>query len=836
MKRTMRATAQRTLASVLTAALVALAAVIGVAAPASAAGPALSVSDAPRAGGTVTVTASGFAAAHPGVYIGLGPAGLPGFYAGSASLTEIVWVAPDNADGTGDAGRTARMNADGSFSVEFATPARSEGASLAVYTSKAHGQGFADPSQNVAQTIEWEASPAVATTTTLSASPASALIEGAEATLTATVAPPAAGTVTFTDGGSTLGSAPVENGVASLATTALAAGSRSLAASFTPADSAAHAGSASAPLAYTVTPKPTEPEPQPEPEAPRVPKLTLSTSSGLDPAGQEITVTGTGYDPAQPIYLTTCSDRPLTEVDFAFISAGCTSGAKLVTSHPTRPSMVPFAADGSFQTTLLVTPRGEATAVYTIADHTAPTDRSQDARAAVSFAAPAPVEPEPQPEPDQPAKPGVTVTPAADLDPARENVLTITGTGFTGPGAASGAYVLFGETSVWSGQGALPSGGWIAQAHVPATAITGGRFTVQLTVPTGALDASRSYHVATSAAHRLSATDRSLDTFAAVTVAQPSQPFVAFPASPNVQPGAVLEIVGGGFAPGDVVTAVANSEPITIGTATADGSGRVSFSWTVPTSFAAGPHTLELSVGGAVAASAPFTVVAAIMPPTAAAPEAPAAPSCLARAVSGATLQWGVKESFRSYITGPIAKGEISGGWSSGSGAYSTENDRGRASFGGSVHYTGHGGLLDVTLSNPRVQITGAHTASVILNVQSRGFNGSADVNATGVVFATLALPAADSAGDSIAWNGAAATLTAAGAEAFAGFYAAGDALDAVSISLPLGAVVPCDGSTDATLAATGGDAPLDTVWLGAGALLIGALAISLARRRRTAA
>ncbi|WP_159501372.1 HtaA domain-containing protein [Microbacterium sp. 18062] len=427
--------------------------------------------------------------------------------------------------------------------------------------------------------------------------------------------------------------------------------------------------------------------------------------------------------------------------------------------------------------------------------------------------------------------PTITVSPSADLDPAVTNVLTVDGTGFTGAAAVNGAYVLFGETSVWDGSGPLPSAGWIAQAWVQPGQITDGAFTTTLTVPAGTLDPAKSYQVATSAAHGLSQTDRSLDTFAPVTVAQPTAPYVAFPLGSSVQQGQTLNVTGGGFAPGAVVTAVANSTPVTIGTATASAAGIVGFSWTVPAAFETGAHTLELSVDGAVVASAPFTVTAATVVP---AEETPAAASCVAQAVSGASIQWGVKESFRNYINGPIANGSISGGWGSGSGAYSTETDRGRVSYGGSIHYTGHSGLLDLTLSNPRIQVNSATSASLILNVQSKGYNGSPDVNASGVVFATLSLPAASESSSSISWSNASATLTAAGAEAFAGFYTAGTALDPVSFSFPLGAEVPCDSTTDGNLAATGGTASLDGVWLGAGLLALGALLVVVRRRRLT--
>lgn len=120
------------------------------------------------------------------------------------------------------------------------------------------------------------------------------------------------------------------------------------------------------------------------------------------------------------------------------------------------------------------------------------------------------------------AGPAVTVTPSHDLDPAAAHTLTVHGTGFTGDGAASGVYVGIGETTVWSGGAPLPHTGWLAFTWVPATSLVSGAFTTTLDVPAGALDPARSYHVVTSAAHALSATDRSLDTLTPVTVAQPA--------------------------------------------------------------------------------------------------------------------------------------------------------------------------------------------------------------------------------------------------------------------------------------------------------------------------
>jgi hypothetical protein len=203
--------------------------------------------------------------------------------------------------------------------------------------------------------------------------------------------------------------------------------------------------------------------------------------------------------------------------------------------------------------------------------------------------------------------------------------------------------------------------------------------------------------------------------------------------------------------------------------------------------------------------------------------------------VSGASIDWGVKESFRSYVTGSVANGAINGGWGTGAGAFNTEADRGRVSFGGSVHYTGHGGALDMTLSNPRIQINNASSASLILNVQSKGFNGSPDTNASGIVFATLSLPQAQESANRVTFSGASATLTSAGAQAFAGFYEAGTALDSVTFSLPLGAEVPCDAATDNALASTGNAAPTGALWLGVGVIAFGGMLLVAVRRRQRA-
>ncbi len=575
----------------------------------------------------------------------------------------------------------------------------------------------------------------------------------------------------------------------------------------------------------TITPTPT-------------PAVSLSKESGLAAAGEAITVAGSGFVPNAPA--TDATRRPLLgKFGGAYIEFGYYAGetwaaasskwavaaADVDTIGGVAKGAVAVAADGSFSVDLQAAkpadaPEGARFGVRTYAGggaSYAPFNRFIE----VTFAS---ATPEPQPTAD----PKVTVTPGIDLDPNAANTLTIKGSGFTGPGAANGAYVVFGTKAQWAPGSKPGQGAWIAQAHVPN--VVAGAFTTTLTVPVGSLVPGTEYQVATFAAHGLSQSDRSLDTSTTVTV----QDVVVKPAInlsiDTVQQGGELTVRGAGLQAGKTAVVTVNSDPYELGRATVGGDGRFSVTGTLPASFATGSHTVTVAVDGVVLASAPLTVAAAILPT---AVETPQAESCTARAVSGASISWNVKERFRSYVQGSIANGSYSINWGGGNGAFNTEDDRGRVAYSGSASFSGHSGALDMTLSNPRIQVTSATTASLILDVRSAGLGADAGVDASGVVFATLRLPAAAESADRISWNGASATLTAAGAEAFGGFYEAGEAFDPVSFSFPLGAEVECDASTSTTLASTGSEQGAQTLWIGLGLLMLGAGAFAL--RRRTA-
>jgi hypothetical protein len=209
--------------------------------------------------------------------------------------------------------------------------------------------------------------------------------------------------------------------------------------------------------------------------------------------------------------------------------------------------------------------------------------------------------------------------------------------------------------------------------------------------------------------------------------------------------------------------------------------------------------------------------------------------------VDDATLDWGFKESFRSYISGSIANGE----WTVADGAtYSTPtfgftggsgsltDGVGTIAFPGSIEFTGHGGALDTTVANPQLRFDGSATAILLLDVAGTTQEGS-QVAETAVPFATVDLAGGVADDGHYRLDAAPTELTAEGAAAF-GTYAAGDALDPVILDLPVR--VPCapgqDGAEALVLLVVGAG-----IALLVGLLVVGALVtvVLLVRRTRRA-
>ncbi|MFI7315414.1 HtaA domain-containing protein [Streptomyces venezuelae] len=173
------------------------------------------------------------------------------------------------------------------------------------------------------------------------------------------------------------------------------------------------------------------------------------------------------------------------------------------------------------------------------------------------------------------------------------------------------------------------------------------------------------------------------------------------------------------------------------------------------------------------------------------------------RTVRGGRLDWGIKSSFQSYVTGPIAQGgsTLQGGaatvggsqfrFHSAKGSYDPDSGTFTAGFSGGVRFTGHkkGGSyeLDLTISRPTVKVSGG-SGTLYADMVSKE-KGTGKVTSTPQVpLASLNVSGIDMKGGTgpISLDNLPATLTSQGAKAFAGYYTAGTALDPVSLSTDL--------------------------------------------------
>lgn len=187
-------------------------------------------------------------------------------------------------------------------------------------------------------------------------------------------------------------------------------------------------------------------------------------------------------------------------------------------------------------------------------------------------------------------------------------------------------------------------------------------------------------------------------------------------------------------------------------------------------------------------------LLGALLPATAA--------QAASRTVQGGRLDWGIKSSFQSYVTGPIAQGSwgLTGGaatvggsqfrFHSATGSYDPANGAFRAGFSGGVRFVGHkksdGSYeLDLTISRPTVRVQGG-SGTLYADMVSKERGSGRVTSATQVPMATLNLSGIDMRGGStpIALTNIPATLTSQGAKSFAGYYTAGTPLDPVSLSV----------------------------------------------------
>src|SRR5699024_10193294 len=150
-------------------------------------------------------------------------------------------------------------------------------------------------------------------------------------------------------------------------------------------------------------------------------------------------------------------------------------------------------------------------------------------------------------------------------------------------------------------------------------------------------------------------------------------------------------------------------------------------------------------------------------------------------AAESTALTWGLKQSFLSYIQGPIAHGEIStdGGitfdgeaftFSEGTGAGDSADGTALIAYPGTISFTGHDGLLDLTVSDLRLRIDTPSDGAIVATMVSRSLETGEYETFTGIDLAEVTLSGAEVAEGDLQLSDAPATLTAEGAAGFAGF------------------------------------------------------------------
>ncbi|TBN57602.1 hypothetical protein EYE40_09505 [Glaciihabitans arcticus] len=191
------------------------------------------------------------------------------------------------------------------------------------------------------------------------------------------------------------------------------------------------------------------------------------------------------------------------------------------------------------------------------------------------------------------------------------------------------------------------------------------------------------------------------------------------------------------------------------------------------------------------------------------------------KTVGAGSLSWGIKQSFRDYVTGTIAKGSIlttgvtSTGGSFGfgqttGGTWTELTGLGSSNYSGSVRFIGHNGLLDVSIANPTVRIESASSATLLVSV-----NGGQPIE-----FATMDLSAGirSTPNNAVRYAEVPAVLTAAGAAVFAyngqAFYPAGTAIDPLSFTIGTAGTTPVP-PTAVTPKITLATSPASSVFVG---------------------
>ncbi|MEV6419168.1 HtaA domain-containing protein [Streptomyces sp. NPDC051662] len=286
------------------------------------------------------------------------------------------------------------------------------------------------------------------------------------------------------------------------------------------------------------------------------------------------------------------------------------------------------------------------------------------------------------------------------------------------------------------------------------------------------------------------------------------------------------------------------------------------------------PPTSEAPTGPAPTTTAPTTTTLNTTPSTS---TSAAPPTAEDGAIVDGTLDWGVKESFRSYVAGPIARGKVElsdGAAKSGAAAYRFPKGTGdfdataqtlTASFGGTVRFLGHQEadgeyVLDLRLGGLQVVVKDGK-GTLVADVSTKDQETHKVSTYQDLTVATLDVPAAGPVVKDgvVTLNAVPATLTADGTKAFGGMYQAGTELDRLTLAVALdeNANLPggaggsggsggsdssgtagggtVGGTGGGSLASTGSEVPVGALMGAAGAIAAaGAAVVFAAQRRRT--
>lgn len=155
--------------------------------------------------------------------------------------------------------------------------------------------------------------------------------------------------------------------------------------------------------------------------------------------------------------------------------------------------------------------------------------------------------------------------------------------------------------------------------------------------------------------------------------------------------------------------------------------------------------------------------------------------------VSGGSLNWGIKESFVSYVRNVPPAGTVtpSNGateaddagfdWSDGSGEIESDGTAGSLAFTGTVTFSKPAHGINIVVEDPRIEWSG-DTGTLFATGTSQG--NAYDVPMLDLDFSAVT-PAVD--GEAIALTDVPSTITEEGAPVFGGTYPAGTEFDPVS-------------------------------------------------------